>query len=138
VGFSIGESNFVVQGKKFSQPAPRWLFNIESERLDLLNLFSQLHKCSEAIDVKFLKWNWDSIEKFLKRIAREGEFLEKSRAQVVIDGSQIIIPRLEFEVYNGRAFAQTLVDRSPDKLFSETKFRFERINLAKLQGRSLF
>jgi len=134
VQFEIGNSQFLMEGKMFTQPTARWLVEIQTPKLDVRNFISQLHKVSTAIPLEWMKLDWNAIEEAAHKGIASDEAFERVDLQLASGQGKLMIPELHFDAYGGTALGRAVFDYSKKVPASTIELELERLSLARMQA----
>ncbi|OGX06511.1 MAG: hypothetical protein A3G87_05835 [Omnitrophica bacterium RIFCSPLOWO2_12_FULL_50_11] len=132
IRFDLGGSRFFVEGKMLGTPQPRWLIAVQSEEIAVGDFFEQILKGTEAIGLKKEGVDLESVMGVLNRIVQPEEVFEHLDAQIVLDGKRVLVPRFEFDAYDGRVSIESMVDFSEAGPKTLMDVNIRKLNLARL------
>lgn len=133
VQFDLGESRFYIEGKMLGKPKPRWLIAVESPEIVAQDFFAQIDKGREAIGIKQEAVDFKSVMEALNRLVPPDEVFEHLEAQIVLDGTRVLVPHFELDAYGGHLSLESMADLSEAGPKTVIDVNIQKLNLARMQ-----
>jgi len=134
--FEIGNTAFSANGKMFQRPEAKWLIDIRSPKVDVVDLTSQVRKAAEAIEPTQTKTDWNSIENSIRQFFSSSESVEQFETQLAFDSKHFLIPQFKFLVFGGSVSGRAAFDQSKEVPTSFAELDVQRLSLSRMQNSS--